>query len=67
MTSPALPRAEIAYSLLLETTVIAHSNARERDRITGVELAFSVCIIVEGRRHERECGAACENAQLSGA
>jgi hypothetical protein len=36
-----------------------------RDRIAGVELAFSVRIIAKGRRHERDCGAGCENGRLA--
>ena len=45
----------------------ANWNARERDRIARIEFPFSVCMIAERCRHERECGACGENGRLSDA
>src|SRR3954464_7139728 len=46
---------------------LADRNMRKRDRIARVEVALSLCMIADRRRHERECGPCSENRCLSGA
>src|SRR6266850_4556642 len=46
---------------------LADRNTRERDRIARVEVALSLCMVADRRRHERECGPCSENRCLSGA
>jgi hypothetical protein len=69
MTPPARARAEIAYSLSPKTSGgdLTDWNTRKRDRIARVEVALSLCMIADRRRHERECGPCSENRCLSGA